>query len=63
VRLTNGAWECAKCGAAIDAPKDALPNVVIVSATGQPDYRLIVFRGKELHRCKVVGDDVAPGRN
>ncbi len=58
MRLRDGKWECAYCGAPIDVPEDALPHVVFKDSPEQPDYRVVFVRGEEVHRCHIEpGDD------
>jgi hypothetical protein len=38
----------------VEIPLDAVPEVVYVAASGRPTYRILRFRGKEVHRCEVA---------
>jgi hypothetical protein len=53
MRLVDGRYECAHCGAAIEIDPDAQPIVVMHAASGQPNVRVITVEGHEVHRCEV----------
>jgi hypothetical protein len=48
------AWKCLYCGGAVQIPRDAVPEVVYIAASGKPTYRILMFRGEEVHRCEVA---------
>jgi len=43
---------CAWCGAIMDAPHVGGVIAAVVVEAGKPDTRLVVFDGKEIHRCE-----------
>ncbi len=53
VRLRNGKWCCALCGAQLAIPLDAGPYIVFVTRAG---YRTILLDDAEVHRCATETD-------
>ena len=53
MRLVDGRYECAHCGAVLDIDADAEPMVVVHAASGRPNMRVITVDGDEVHRCEV----------
>ena len=53
MRLIDGCYECAVCGAVLDIPGDEKPRVVIKSTSGKPHMRAIIYDGVEIHACPV----------
>jgi hypothetical protein len=51
VRLRDGRYECAQCGAALDIAPDKVPLVTIHGASGKVNERVISIDGEEVHRC------------
>jgi len=51
MRMRNGRYECANCGAVLTIPTDAVPMVVIKVSSGSETVRTISYRGTEVHRC------------
>ena len=54
MRLVDGRYECAQCGAILDVPLVENPTVVMQAASGQPNVRVLRYRGREIHRCEVT---------
>jgi hypothetical protein len=57
MHLADGKWRCLYCGATVDIPLDAAPNVITSAASGQPKYRVFTLDGEEVHRCEVTTDE------
>lgn len=55
MRLHDGRYECAHCGAVLDIPLRMDPQVMIRAASGQPNIRVLYFDNREIHRCD-IGD-------
>ena len=53
MRLHNGRYECAYCGAVLDIPLLDDPHVTIKAASGVPNVRTLSLDGKEIHACQV----------
>ncbi len=53
MRLRDGRTECAQCGAVIDIPDGATPQITLHAAGGQPTVRVISIDRKEIHRCEI----------
>jgi hypothetical protein len=53
MRLKDGRYECAHCGAVLDVPVVQDPVVVIHAASGQPTVRVLTYEGREIHRCEI----------
>jgi hypothetical protein len=53
MRLVDGRYECAHCGAVLDIPLVENPTVVVHAASGQPNMRVLRYQGREIHRCEV----------
>jgi hypothetical protein len=53
MRLVNGRYECAHCGAVLDVDASLVPTVMFHAAGGQPNMRVIRVDGREVHRCEV----------
>jgi hypothetical protein len=62
MRLRDGKCECDRCGAVVDVPPGEVPYVVTILTRGQPDYAVLVLRGRELHRCQITPDEDEPTR-
>jgi hypothetical protein len=62
MRLRDGRYECAQCGAVLDVPLDDTPNVMIHAASGQPTMRVISVGYTELHRCEITESAQVLGR-
>jgi hypothetical protein len=58
MRLEDGKWRCALCGAVMDVPEDALPYVIFSTQSDAPDYRVVMLRSAEIHRCPIEPDDL-----
>jgi hypothetical protein len=56
MRLRDGRYECARCGAVLDVTVDEEPNVTIHATGGGPNVRVLTLDGREIHRC-VIGSD------
>jgi hypothetical protein len=52
VRLQDGKYVCALCGARLEI-EVARPMVVIHSASGKPNMRVLEVAGREIHRCEI----------
>lgn len=53
MRINNGRYECAFCGATLDIPLVADPTVTIKAASGAPNTRTLSLDGKVLHECSI----------
>jgi len=54
VRLIDGRFVCAVCGADLDVSEDDTVRT-IAGASGQPNVRILSVDGKEIHRCELPG--------
>ena len=52
MRLVDGRYECAQCGAVLAIAPEAQPMVVFHAASGQSTVRVITVDGAEIHRCE-----------
>lgn len=57
MRLVNGRYECAHCGAVLEISPDVEPMIVFHAAGGKPNMRVISVAGREVHRCEVRDRD------
>ena len=57
MRLVDGRYECAQCGAKLDVPGGAEPRVMIKAEGGARTVRVLIVDGVEIHSCVVQ-----PGR-
>jgi hypothetical protein len=55
MRLRDGRYECAHCGAVLDVPLFTEPQVTIVASSGEPNRRTLKLGDREIHTC-VVGE-------
>jgi hypothetical protein len=62
MRLRDGRYECAQCGAVLDVPMDETPNVMIHAASGRPNMHVISAGHTELHRCEIRKSAQGSGR-
>lgn len=53
MRIVNGRYECAYCGAQLDIPLIAEPRVMISAASGKPNVRTLTLDGNEIHSCEI----------
>jgi hypothetical protein len=53
MRLRDGRYKCALCGAILDLPLVENPTVVIRAASGEPNVRVLRYEGREIHRCAI----------
>jgi hypothetical protein len=53
MRLQDGRYECALCGAVLDIPLVQNPTAVIHAASGEPNMRVLSYNGREIHRCEL----------
>jgi len=60
MRLADGTWQCALCGARMDVPDDGLPFVVFSTTGDHPQYRVVILRDEEIHRCAIRSEDANP---
>jgi hypothetical protein len=45
-------WKCLACGAEVDGvPLDADVSFTIHARSGEPNVRVVLVDGKEVHRC------------
>jgi hypothetical protein len=60
-KLGLGRYRCKVCGAIVETgPHDEPPLSVLVSCHGQPDQRLVMINGYEIHRCLFPRNGAAP---
>ena len=57
MRLHDGRYECAYCGALLDIPLTDDPQVTIRAASGAPNTRALMLAGREIHACVLPADD------
>ena len=51
-KLGSGLYRCKVCGETVETgPHHDPPLSVLVSCPGQPDQRLVMINGYEIHRC------------
>jgi hypothetical protein len=69
MRLRDGRYECAQCGAVLDVPSDETLNVMIHTlnvmihaASGLPNMQVISVGRAELHRCEITKSAEGSGR-
>lgn len=62
MRWSDGQLVCAQCGEVLDVPDDAMPQVVIIGASGKSNFRALTVRGEEIHRCEIRRDGAEPRR-
>lgn len=53
MRLFDGRWMCAACGAVIDVPHGDEPKATLHAASGQPNVRVLTVDNREIHRCSL----------
>jgi hypothetical protein len=53
MELVNGKWQCLECGEQVDLPEGMTSQVVLYAASGQPNVRVLLVEGVEIHRCEV----------
>lgn len=53
MRFVDARYECAHCGAILAIPLVETPTVVIHAASGRPNERVLIYDGREIHRCEV----------
>ena len=54
MRLHDGRYECAHCGAVLDIPLlDRAPQVTIYASSGQPNRRVLKLDNREIHSCEI----------
>jgi hypothetical protein len=51
MRLRDGTYERANCGAALAVSTGAVPLVIIKMGSGAEPVRSITYRGEEVHCC------------
>ncbi len=56
MRLYDGRYECALCGARLDIPLVEDPHVMIRAASGTPPVRSLILNGEVIHECKLGPD-------
>ena len=53
MRIEDGRWVCEQCGAVVEMPLDDPWHTEIQRRAGQPNVRIVVAGGREVHRCEV----------
>jgi hypothetical protein len=53
MRLLDGRYECAHCGAVLNLPMLAEPQIVFRAASGKANVRALYVDGQEIHSCEV----------
>ena len=53
MRLHDGRYECAYCGAVLDIPLIGDPHVTIKAASGTPNIRTLTLDGIAIHACEI----------
>jgi hypothetical protein len=51
----DGRYVCEQCGAALDIPLDAKPQLMFVQEADGPRIRLLMIDADEIHRCWIDG--------
>jgi hypothetical protein len=54
MRLVDGRYECALCGAKLDIPGEDEPRVMIKAGGGTQPVRVLMMDGVEIHSCVVT---------
>ena len=54
MRILDGRYQCAHCGAILDIGPDDEPRVSIRAASGQPNVRALMLGSKEIHACEIA---------
>jgi hypothetical protein len=52
MHVVNGEYRCLECGTVLDIPHDKPTRFTIHAASGNPDVRVLISGGKEIHRCE-----------
>jgi hypothetical protein len=52
MQFVDGGNACAWCGATLDAPRIGSAIAAVIIEAGKPDTRVVVFDGREIHRCE-----------
>jgi hypothetical protein len=60
VRIEDGHWVCEQCGAVVNMPLNDPWHTELHARGGQPNIRVVVAAGQEVHRCEVSDPPVAP---
>ena len=53
MRLHDGRYECANCGAHLEVATRGEPKVTFHATGGKPNVRVLKLEGREIHRCEV----------
>jgi hypothetical protein len=56
MQVAGGSWRCPYCDKAVDIPVAASPTMITSQASGQPNHRVFVIEGDEVHRCEIRTD-------
>jgi hypothetical protein len=54
MRIRDGRYECAYCGAVLEIPLSERPRVVIRAASGKPNVRGLELEGRLIHSCEIA---------
>jgi hypothetical protein len=52
VKIVNGTWHCALCGADLGLLPAERPRTMIVGSAGHVNVRTVTFGRREIHRCE-----------
>jgi hypothetical protein len=52
----RGGYVCALCGVEIDVTPDQQPLVLIKASSGEPNVRVVMLDGKQVHSCPMKPD-------
>jgi hypothetical protein len=48
-------YRCQLCGAVLDVREATHVRTMIVASSGEPDVRVMLEDGREIHRCAIPG--------
>ena len=56
MRWCEDHYECARCGVTLDVLEYELVAAFIDGSESEREYRVLMLRGEEIHRCEVGSD-------
>ena len=59
VRIEDGHWMCEQCGAVVDMPFNDPWHAELHTRGGEPNVRVVIAAGQEVHRCEAPGSVAA----
>lgn len=52
MKIVNGTWHCALCGADLGLPPGERPRTMIIGRPGHVNVRTVSVGFREIHRCE-----------